>query len=540
MERSSAVLMHLTSLPGPFGIGTMGEDAKRFAVRLAEAGFTYWQVLPLLEPSEDSPYQSFSAFAGYTALIDPREMVRKGLLDQDEIADFYYHGSTYSVDYSFAKLNSERYLKRAFSKLTAAIKDEVERFSKTVDWLEDYALFMCIRSRYGDVEWSQWPDEALRTHDFDALQVFKASHREQIDYIKFSQWLFWDQWHDLKAYINSLGLQIFGDIAFYVATDSVEVWANPQNFLLDEDLMPTVVAGVPPDYFAAEGQLWGNAIYDWAYMEKTAYRWWISRIAASLDLYDLLRIDHFRGFEAYWAVPAGSETAINGSWQEGPGMKLFNRVRETLGHVNIVAEDLGQITDGVRELLAESEFPGMMVMQFAFQPESDGTSLPHHYKKNLCAYTGTHDNDTLLGWLWGSSDAERAKALDYIDFPTELDWSQGGVYSRSVRAFIKHLWSTPADFVCAPIQDFLGFGTDTRMNIPGVEEGQWRFRLTYEAFDQLDVHWIRHINKLYERFNYVVRAREEETVRVRIDDSTVSEALIDDPKPIVDAVSVAP
>lgn len=522
MERSSAVLMHLTSLPGPFGIGTMGEDAKRFAKRIAEAGFTYWQMLPLLDPAEDSPYQSFSAFAGHTALIDPREMVKRGLLSAEELSDFYYQGEPYSVDYPFAKWNSERYLRRAFSKLSPALMSEIERFAKVEDWLEDYALFICIREQFGGIEWSNWPDEDLRRHDHDALQVFKALHKEAIDYIKFKQWLFWDQWHELKSYINSLGLEIFGDIAFYVATDSVEVWANTQNFLLDEDLKPTVVAGVPPDYFAAEGQLWGNAIYDWQYMEKTAYRWWITRIAASLDLYDLLRIDHFRGFESFWAVPADSQSAISGSWQEGPGMKFFRRVRETLGPVRIVAEDLGDITDAVRELLAESGFPGMMVMQFAFQTGSDGSSLPHNYKKNLCAYTGTHDNDTLLGWLWSASEAERNRALDYINFPTTQDWGRGGVQSAAVRAFIKYLWSSVSDFVCAPIQDFLGFGSDTRMNIPGVESGQWRFRLTYEAFDQLDIQWIRHINKLYERFNPIVRAREEETERVVLENEVVA------------------
>ncbi len=511
MERSSAVLMHLTSLPGPFGIGTMGEDAKRFANRMAEAGFSYWQVLPLLEPSEDSPYQSFSAFAGYTALIDPREMAKKGLLDHAEIGEFYYHGNAYETDYAFAKLNSKRYLKRAFSKLSTQAKAEIDLFTRTQDWIEDYALFMCIRESFGDTPWLQWPDEALRRRDPDALDVARAKHREQMDYIIFTQWLFWDQWHDLKSYINSLGLEIFGDIAFYVSTDSVEVWSSPEQFLLDEDLNPTVVAGVPPDYFSAEGQLWGNAIFDWTYMEKTGYRWWISRIAASLDLYDLLRLDHFRGFESYWAVPADSDSAIHGSWQKGPGIKLFNRIRETLGSVKLVAEDLGQITDEVRELLEASGLPGMQVQQFAFQESSDGTTLPHHYKKHQCVYTGTHDNDTLLGWIWSASESERRRALDYIGFPAELDWGKGGTQSPVCRAFIKYLWSSVSNFACAPIQDFLGFGSDTRMNRPGIESGQWRFRLTYDALDHLDTDWIRHINKLYERFNPVVRAREEET-----------------------------
>lgn len=510
MLRSSAVLMHLTSLPGPFGIGTMGEDARRFAAGMAEAGFTYWQVLPLLEPLQDSPYQSFSAFAGHTALIDPREMVKDGLLEEHELPFFYYHGSPYSTDYAFAKENSRRFLRLAYSRLSDSVKEKIKAFVKHSDWVMDYALFVAIRDYYGNLPWMEWPDEDLRRHDYDALQVFKAEHQDEIDYIIFTQWLFWDQWHELKGYINSLGLQIFGDIAFYVATDSVEVWSHSELFLLDENLQPTVVAGVPPDYFAAEGQLWGNAIYDWQTMEKSGYRWWISRIAASLDLYDLLRIDHFRGFEAYWAVPATSKTAINGEWRKGPGMKLFNRVRETLGAVNIVAEDLGQITEGVRDLLKESGFPGMMVLQFAFQADSDGTTLPHHYHENLCAYTGTHDNNTLLGWLWEAGEAERRRALDYINFPPDKDWSPGGVYSPGCRAFIKYLWSTPAKFACVPIQDLLGFGSDTRMNVPGVEEGQWRFRLTYEAFDQLDIGWIRHINKLYERFNLVVQAREEE------------------------------
>lgn len=529
MQRSSAVLMHLTSLPGPFGIGTMGEDARRFASRMAEAGFTYWQVLPLLEPVADSPYQSFSAFAGYTALIDPREMVRMGLLDASDVPQFYYPGTVYATDYGFAKLNSQCYLRLAYDKIATETMDQVRAFVKTADWLRDYADFICIREQFGDLPWNRWPDEGLRRHEPASLREFRAEHQDEIDYICFTQWLFWEQWHSLKSYINSLGLEIFGDIAFYVATDSVEVWAHPEQFLLDSDLEPTVVAGVPPDYFAAEGQLWGNAIYDWETMKLRGYDWWISRIASSLDLYDLLRIDHFRGFEAYWAVPAGSETAINGSWIEGPGMHFFDAVKRSLGDVNIVAEDLGEITDDVRDLLRESGFPGMMVLQFAFQTGGDGSTLPHRYKENLCAYTGTHDNNTLLGWIWEASEEERVRALDYIAYPPTLDWSPGGIESPACRAFIKHLWSTPAKFVCAPIQDFLGFGSDTRMNIPGEASGQWRFRLTDEAMHKLDLTWIRHNNKLYERFNRVVLLREEEQLTRILEAEVVPNLLKDSP-----------
>lgn len=509
MNRSSAVLMHITSVPGPFGIGTMGEEAKQFAERIADCGFCYWQILPLLEPSIDSPYQSLSAFAGYTALIDPREMVKRGLLYEDELEAFYYRGEGFSVDYQFARENSQSFLKRAYSRLTPQLKAEVEEFAQNQDWLMDYALFLCIREDNDNLIWNEWPNLKLRAHDYDSLSAYREAERERIDFVLFSQWLFWEQWHELKSHINSLGLDVFGDIAYYVATDSAEVWAHAELFLLDEDFGPSVVAGVPPDYFSESGQRWGNAIYDWQVMEKTGYRWWITRIAASLDLYDLLRIDHFRGFSAYWAIPADSDTAINGRWEPGPGMKFFHRIRETLGAVNIVAEDLGDIDEDVQELLEESGFPGMMVLQFAFQSEADGSTLPHHYRKNSCVYTGTHDNDTLLGWLWNIDPPERERALDYINFPSGQDWSLGGAYSASCRAFIKYLWSTVSDLACAPIQDFLGFGADTRMNTPGVEQGQWSFRLTTEALETLDTQWVRHLNLLYERFNSIVKIREE-------------------------------
>ena len=505
-QRCNAILLHLSSLPSPFGIGVMGEEALDFAKRLAEAGVSYWQILPLTYPLEDSPYQSLSAFAGNPAFIDPRDLVDRGLLLASELEQFKANAkSDYQVDFAFVHENAKRYLKTAFLRLGPTQQQALEAFLEEQPWLDDFALYIIAKEKNDLKAPYDWSDAALRHRDPEALAQLRAENAKDYWYHIFVQWLFFEQWRTLKNKINEMGVGIFGDIPFYVATDSVESWVNPDLFAVDQDLRPTWLAGVPPDYFAVDGQLWGNAIYNWSAMQQEQYAWWIDRIAASLELYDLLRIDHFRGFSSYWAVPAGEKTARGGHWEQGPGMDLFRALAaspkiKTSGHdLPIVAEDLGDIDDDVRLFLQESGFPGMKVLQFAFDETYRGKGLPHSWTEHCCAYTGTHDNNTLFAWLYEASEETRAFALAYAGLPAEVDWREGGAKSPACRAIIKSLLASVAKMTVVPMQDLLGYGADTRMNCPGISEGQWRFRLGPGALEQADFAWLTEQNRLYQR-----------------------------------------
>ncbi len=504
MERAAGILLPVPALPGPFGIGTLGAEARHFVDRLAKAQISYWQVLPLGQPAEDSelensPYKSYSAFAGNTWLIDPQEICDDlGLLDPDEIRNFLCYDDGYLVDYQFARHNSANYLGLAFSRLDADLLAEVRQFLNQETWLLDYATFLCCKDEFDGLPWYEWPEE-IRQRDLNALNLFQREHAQNILYVAFCQWLFYRQWQNLRNYANERGVCIFGDIPIYVASDSCDIWSRPELFDLDEERRPRSVAGVPPDYFAQDGQLWGNTLYNWEAMAADGYQWWLDRIAQSMRLYDRLRIDHFRAFHTYWAVPASAETAREGAWRQGPGLKLFQLVKERLGDLDIVAEDLGDIDEGVRDFLRQTGFPGMKVMQFAFDPKGDGSELPHHYIHHCCAYTGTHDNDTLFGWLWNASPEERDYALRYFNFPAEANWQQGGYHSPICRHIIRHLWASVADFVCIPVQDLCGFGSDTRVNVPGQPDNCWRFRVTRSALEQADFAWLKDMNVLYQR-----------------------------------------
>ncbi|MHB1454930.1 MAG: 4-alpha-glucanotransferase [Saccharofermentanales bacterium] len=501
MERSSGVLLHITSLPGKGGIGKFGAEAVRFAEFLKNAGFTYWQVLPFTPVGEgDSPYMAYSAFAGYIALIDPQGLVDEGLLYPYELKIFEYHGGEYLTDYAFAFSRAMDMLKFAYLRIKSGHRARINEFAaRNSHWLDDYALFMSVRERFGGLPFWMWPDQALARREKEAMTTALIDEQANVDFWKFSQFIFYSQWAKTKTAINSLGVRMIGDMPIYVSMDSSDVWAAPHLFKLNEDLTPRVVAGVPPDYFAVDGQLWGNPIYDWDVMEKTGFAWWISRIREALQLFDYVRIDHFRGFESYWEVDATAKTAVKGAWRKGPAMKLFDKVSEVFGDANIIAEDLGDVTDEVRQFLADSRFPGMKVLQFAFDHKLDNEYLPHNYTKNCVAYTGTHDNNTTLGWLWEAEEDDRNFALDYAGYQGS-EWGRGGAGSASVYAITRTLWQSPAALAIVPMQDICGFGADARMNVPGTGTGNWRFRITGGQLAEVPAERWKRFNVTFRRF----------------------------------------
>lgn len=499
MKRSSALLAHISSIPGPFGQGTMGPEAHEFGEFLVDAGFTYWQILPLGQPAIDSPYMCLSAFAGNSRLIDPRLLEEDGLLTAEEVRSFQYTGNEHRADFGFVHNNSRAFLDLAFRRLSAEQNAGMARFEQSQFWLKDYALFMVIREHFNNEVWWNWKDKALAAHDAEALEAFEAEHKTEIQKQIFIQWIFSRQWTKLKGALNLMGLGIYGDMPYYVGRDSADVWAHKEMFALNKNFKPREVAGVPPDYFSEDGQLWGFPVYDWEYLKNNDYSWWIERIKFELNRYDLLRIDHFRGLSAYWCVPYGKKTARIGKWRKGPGMDLFRHASARLGELPIIAEDLGVVDDDLLEFLDESGFPRMKVLQFSLDPGIRSSDLPHDYPRNCCAYTGTHDNNTSLGWLWEATEDVRMHALDYCAFPEGEDWGKGGVNSLACHSFIRTVWASTAILAVAPIQDFLGFGSDARMNLPSTEAGCWQFRVTEDQLRQLDSRKIFKLNALYQR-----------------------------------------
>ncbi len=496
-KRTAGVLLHLSSLDGPFGVGVMGEEARSFADKLQKMGFSLWQMLPLCPVDHTgSPYCSVSAFAGNISFIDPRILREDGLVTDEEVRENEFSGSVYAADQRFAMEKRLVLLKKAFSRLDEDTKALVEIFAAQNRWVRPFALYCAIKDANGQKPWWEWEKEY--SHYKTAL-THADEFKEETDFYLFTQYVFFTQFRSLKEYANSRGIRIFGDMPIYVSRDSVDVWSNAGQFLIDEEtLLPSKVAGVPPDYFSQDGQLWGNPLYDWKEMEKDGYRWWIDRLSAALKLFDRVRIDHFRAFASYWAVPAESETAKNGEWLEGPGMKLFEKVRSALPGADIVAEDLGTFGEDVVKLLDDTGFPGMRVIQFGFDVNSDSTHLPHNYDKNCVAYVGTHDNNTILGWLWEAGESERAFALRYCCFGGQ-NWGEGGAYSGSCRAVIESVWRSSAETAVVAIQDMCGFGADARMNKPGTSEDNWSFRITKEALRGIDEQYYREINTVYRR-----------------------------------------
>ncbi len=486
--RSSGILLHPTSLPGRFGIGDLGPEAYRFVDFLAAAGQRLWQVLPLGPTGYgDSPYQGFSAFAGNPMLLSPEKLVAAGWLAPADLRDPPRFPAA-SVAYEEVNRYKLGLLRRAYQNFRASgnreAMDRLAAFTIAhARWLDDYALFMALKNAHGgEAVWTRWQrGAALR--EPQALADWQARLTEQVEEQKFWQLLFFQQWGELKGYAHEHGVRIMGDVPIYVAHDSADVWAHPELFCLTPEGEPEKVAGVPPDYFSATGQLWGNPIYRWEEHVRTGYAWWIDRFRSAFDLIDLCRLDHFRGFAGYWEIPAGSETAINGRWVKGPGAALFEAVESRLGKLPIVAENLGVITEEVEALRARFGFPGMAILQFAFGKDPQAPDFkPHNYPRNRVAYTGTHDNDTAVGWWRSSGEGdstrtpadvrrEHAFARQYLDLGgREIHW----VLIRTVLASV-------ADVAMFPLQDVLGLGSEARLNLPGTARGNWRWRFTADS-----------------------------------------------------------
>ena len=475
----------------------MGKEAYDFADKLERMKFRLWQVLPLGHVDlSGSPYCSVSAFAGNPALIDPRLLEKDGLLTYDEVKANEFDGTVYTAKHSFALGKRYEALRLAFGRISEDTKALIEIFTEQNPWVKDYALFMALKDYHEQKPWWEWDTEYAH---YKTAVKNADKFKSETDFHTFVQYIFFTQWRSLKEYANSKEVSLLGDMPIYVSRDSVDVWSNTSLFRINpKSLAPEEVAGVPPDYFSEDGQLWGNPLYDWDKMEKDGYKWWTQRLRASLKLYDTIRIDHFRAFASYWAVPAESETAKNGKWLDGPGMKLFDAVKKELGEASIVAEDLGTFGEDVVKLLEDSKFPGMRVIQFGFDPNGDSTHLPHNYPQNSVAYVGTHDNNTILGWLWDATEAERAYALRYCCFGGN-NWGDGGAYSGSCRAVIETVWRSSANTAIVAIQDMCGFGKDARMNIPGTTEENWAFRIGEEALRSIDEAYYREINHIYRR-----------------------------------------
>jgi 4-alpha-glucanotransferase len=502
--RSSGILLHVSSLPGRFGIGDFGPSAYQFADFLAETGQRVWQVLPLVPVGLGySPYSSPSTFAGNPLFISPDLLVRDGLLTEEDVRDVPDFGQDrvdYArvIEYKYAIL--ERAFERFVSSASAELVADYELFvEQNMEWLDEYTLFMALKDAHGDSNWTEWPDELVR-RDPEALIRARATHARRVDFHRFMQYVFERQWQSLKDYCNKRSIQIFGDLPIYVAHDSADVWSNQHLFFLDDRGNPEVVAGVPPDYFSETGQRWGNPIYRWNVMRENGFAWWVRRFSRLFQQVDLLRLDHFRAFEAYWEIPASEETAINGRWVEGPGAELFHRVREKLGKLKIVAEDLGIITPGVRDLMRQFEFPGMAVLQFAFDGDVDSDYLPHNFIRNLVAYTGTHDNNTTVGWWHGQNGtqdaASAARARAFARKYVQADAVEDGQVHW---AFVRVMMASVANLVITPLQDILGLGSEARMNIPGSSESNWGWRFRQDAITPEIKRRLRSLTEVYGR-----------------------------------------
>lgn len=495
MERASGVLMNISSLPSPFAIGVFGKEAEKFAESIKEMGFSKWQILPLnTVGAGDSPYSSDGAFSGNIMYIDPMTLMEDGYVTEQDVAECVYAGSPYSVDYGYALRAITALLRKAFANITPECKKKVEKFLKDEERF-NYAYYKALKEHFGNLPFYEWTDGFA---NYSSALKRKKEFSSGILYHGFCQYIFESQWFALKAKINALGVDIIGDMPIYVGLDSADVWAHSELFSVDpETFKPSLVAGVPPDAFSEDGQLWGNPLFDWERMEKDGFAWWISRIKHSLEMYDTVRIDHFRGIASYWAVGADEQTARNGKWKKGPGMKLFRAVNEQIDSPSIIAEDLGVFGKDVVRLLKSTGFAGMRVIQFAFGGD-DSVHLPHNYPENCVVYTGTHDNNTLLGWLYETDPSSREQALEYCNF-TGDDWGRGGEYSPSCRAIIETLWRSSSALTVIPVQDMCGYGGDTRMNCPGVAEGNWRPRFTSEQLARIDKEYFAKINRVFFR-----------------------------------------
>ena len=491
MLRKSGILLHITSLPSPHGIGTLGREAFAFAEFLHAARQRYWQMLPIGPTGfGDSPYQSFSAFAGNPYLIDLTRLTQDGLLDPGEADAVHWGCDARRVDYNALFKHRSTLLRNAYRRGYVRDAAQVDEFVReNAHWLPDYALFMALKSHFSMRAWTEWDDD-IRLRKPEALVQYRELLFEDIQFHTYVQYLFFTQWAALKSHCESLDLQLIGDLPIYVALDSADVWAQPENYLLDEARRPLYVGGVPPDYFCATGQLWGNPIYDWAHMRENGYAWWMRRIQASASLFGVLRIDHFRGLDSYWRIPYGDETAINGEWISGPGLGFVRALKESFPDLSIIAEDLGFLTEDVQTLLKSAGYPGMRVLQFAFDSREESPYLPHTYEPHCVCYTGTHDNNTAAGWIREGDPEAVGYACEYLGLN-----AQEGLHWGIIRGGM----SSVAKLFIAQMQDYLGLDAQARMNIPSTLGGNWQWRMLPGEADTALSEKIARYTKMYGR-----------------------------------------
>lgn len=495
--RKSGILLPISSIPSKYGIGTFSKQAYAFVDFLERAGQTLWQILPLGPTGYgDSPYQSFSTFAGNPYYIDLETLIEEGLLKRSDCSKYDFGDNENYVDYEKIYNSRFKVLRKAYENSNIAKDGKFKKFvEKNAYWLEDYALFMALKNAYNGKSFLEW-DEDIKLRKPEAVAKAKEENADEILFFEFQQYEFAKQWEALKKYANKKGIEIIGDIPIYVALDSADTWANPELFQLDKSCTPIGVAGCPPDAFSATGQLWGNPLYKWDYHKKTDYAWWMKRIAYCYELYDIVRIDHFRGFDEYYFIPYGDETAEFGHWEKGPGYSIFETMKKELGEKKVIAEDLGFLTDTVIELVEKCGYPGMKILQFAFDSREESDYLPHNYKQNCVVYTGTHDNDTTVGWYKAldKKDKNFAKRYLHITVKEEVEWE-----------FIRAALASVADTAIIPMQDYLGLGAEARINIPSTLGINWKWRMGAKDCTKKLADRIYKICKLYGR----VRGKEE-------------------------------
>lgn len=491
--RASGILLPITSLPSAYGIGTFSKEAYAFVDFLEKAGQKYWQVLPFGSTGYgDSPYQSFSTFAGNPYFVDLESLIHEGLLTESECESVDYGDLAEQVDYDKIYHSRFQLLRVAYERFRVQTNDNFEVFCKEHEsWLDDYSLFMAVKNYFGDKGIDEW-DEDVRLRKPEALEKYKELLVDNILFYKFIQFKFFEQWKSLKEYANNKGIKIIGDIPIYVAYDSADTWANKKLFQFDEEGKPIAVAGCPPDSFSATGQLWGNPLYNWEYHKSTGYDWWIKRIEFCFKLYDVVRVDHFRGFDEYYSIPYGAKDAIIGKWEKGPGYDIFEHIKKALGNVDIIAEDLGFLTDSSKKLVKDCGYPGMKIIQFAFDSREESDYLPHNYDKNCVVYTGTHDNDTIVGWYNTLCEQDKKYATAYVNNynskPEEIHWD-----------YIKLTLSSVANLAIIPMQDYLGLDSKARINTPSTLGGNWTWRMKKDDIAMDLAEDIRYVIKLYGR-----------------------------------------
>ena len=491
MKRKSGILMAMSSLPSPYGIGTMGKSAYEFVDFLKAADQSWWQLLPLGPTGYgDSPYASFSSFAGNPYFIDLDMLAQEGLITREEIGENWGEDPQ-RVDYGAVYAGRYPVLRLAFERGKTRLSQETEAFRReNASWVENYALFMALKNHFSMKCWVDWPEEDIRLHRPDAVERYRALLREDVDFWVFCQFLFYRQWNALRAYAKEQGIRFIGDVPIYVALDSADVWAERDYFRLGADGLPLEVAGVPPDAFTADGQLWGNPLYDWDRMKADGYGWWIRRIEGAKKLYDMIRIDHFRGLESYWAVPAGEATARNGKWKPGPGMGLVGVLVNWFADLEFIAEDLGYITPEVRKLLTDSGLPGMKILEFGFDPHGDSDYMPHNCSFNSVCYVGTHDNETARGWVKAANAATLRYAREYLQKEAGESWCH---------ALLRAGMGTGSRLFIMQMQDVLELGRESRMNAPGTLGRNWQWRMKPGAATPRRAEAIRTLTHCYRR-----------------------------------------